>query len=122
MILPDAASSYEAFCARESERAREDLDHQLNVPYGQTRAEHSDVYSARDDARGAPILIYVHGGFWALRTSQEFGFVARGPASEGVAPVVTNYALCPAVTIDEEGRRTRAAAACAARAGGGRRR
>ena len=111
MIFPDAASSYEAFCARESERAREDLDHQLNVPFGPTREEHSDVYSARDDARGAPILIYVHGGFWALRTSKEFGFVARGPVSEGVTTVVTNYALCPTVTIDEIVRQTRAAVA-----------
>src|SRR5919112_5766123 len=113
MIFPDAASSYEAFCARESERAREDLNHQLNVPFGPTREEHSDVYSARDDARGSPILIYVHGGFWCLRTSKEFGFVARGPVSQGVATVVTNYDLCPRVTMDEIVRQTRAAVAWA---------
>jgi arylformamidase len=46
-----------------------------------------------------------------LRTSKEFGFVARGPVSEGVATVVTNYALCPHVTIDEIVRQTRAAVA-----------
>ncbi len=111
MIFPDAASSYEAFCERESEKVREDLDHHLDVPFGPTRAEHSDVYPATGDARNAPVLVYVHGGFWALRTSKEFGFVARGPASEGVATVVTNYALCPTVTIDEVVRQTRAAVA-----------
>ncbi len=106
MLFPDAASLYEAFCARESEKVREDLDHHLDVPFGPTLAEHVDLYPAGEDA---PVLIYVHGGFWALRTSKEFGFVARGPVSEGVATVVTNYALCPAVTIDEVVRQTRAA-------------
>ena len=111
MMFPEAATSYEAFCARESEKVREEMDHRLDVPFGPTRAEHSDVYPATGDARGAPVLIYVHGGFWVLRTSKEFGFVARGPVSEGVATVVTNYALSPEVTIDEIVRQTRAAVA-----------
>ena len=47
--------------------------------------------------------------------AREFGFVARGPASRGVATVVTNYALCPTVTMDEIVRQTRAAVAWAYR-------
>jgi arylformamidase len=111
-LFPEAASLYEAFCERESGKARGDLAHHLNVPFGPTLAEHVDLYPAGE---GAPVLVYVHGGFWALRTAREFGFVARGPASRGVATVVTNYALCPAVTIDEIVRQTRAAIAWAYR-------
>jgi arylformamidase len=111
-LFPEAASLYEAFCERESGKAREDLIHHLDVPFGPTLAEHVDLYPAGE---GAPVLLYVHGGFWALRTAREFGFVARGPASRGVATVVTNYALCPAVTIDEVVRQTRAAVAWAYR-------
>ncbi len=107
-LFPEAASLYEAFCERESGKAREDLPHRLDVPFGPTLAEHVDLYPAGE---GAPVLVYVHGGFWVLRTAREFGFVARGPASRGVATVVTNYALCPAVTMDEEVRQTRAAVA-----------
>src|SRR4028118_1319902 len=112
MRFPEAASLYEAFCGRESERVREDLVHCLDVPFGPTLAEHVDLYPAGE---GAPVLVYVHGGFWVLRTAREFGFVARGPASRGVATVVTNYALCPAVTMDEVVRQTRAAVAWAYR-------
>jgi arylformamidase len=108
MVFPDAASSYEAFCERESKKVREDVDYRLDVPFGPTLAEHVDLYPAGEKS---PVLIYVHGGFWYLRTSKEFGFVARGPVSEGVATVVTNYALCPLVTIDEIVRQTRAAVA-----------
>lgn len=107
-IFPESAASYEAFCERESERVRSELDHRLNVPFGPTLAEHVDLYPAGETA---PVLIYVHGGFWYLRTSQEFGFVARGPISRGIATVIVNYDLCPRVTIDEIVRQTRAAVA-----------
>jgi arylformamidase len=107
-MFPEAASSYEAFCWRESKNVRSELDHRLDVPFGPTLAEHLDLYPAGENA---PVLVYVHGGFWCLRISKEFGFVARGPVSRGVATVVTNYALCPTVTIDEIVRQTRAAVA-----------
>jgi arylformamidase len=107
-IFPEAAASYEAFCERESERVRSELDHRLNVPFGPTLAEHVDLYPVGENA---PVLIYVHGGFWCLRTSREFGFVARGPVSKGVATVIVNYDLCPRVTIDEIVRQTRATVA-----------
>jgi arylformamidase len=109
-MLPEAAARYEAFCWRESESVRAALDHRLDVSFGPTIAEHVDVYPAGEKA---PVLVYVHGGFWCLRTSKEFGFVARGPVSRGVATVVTNYDLCPRVTIDEIVRQTRAAVAWA---------
>ena len=106
-IVPDAAS-YAEFYEGESEKVRADLEHRLNVPFGPTLAEHSDIYPAGEDA---PVLIYIHGGYWRSRTSKEFGYVARGPVSMGVATVVVNYALCPDVTIDEIVRQARAAVA-----------
>lgn len=112
-LFPEIATSYEEFCERESKGLRAELDHRLDVPFGPTLAEHVDVYPAPGSEGGAPVLVYVHGGFWVLRTSKEFGFVARGPASRGVATVVTNYALAPAVTIGEMVRQTRAAVAWA---------
>ena len=102
------ASAYADFYDRESGKVREGFDHRLDVPFGPTLSEHVDLYPAGENA---PVLVYVHGGYWRARTSKEFGFVARGPVSGGVATVVTNYALCPGVTIDEIVRQTRAAVA-----------
>lgn len=104
-------SLYADFYAKESEKVRAELDHRLDVPFGPTLAEHVDLYPAPGTEHPAPILIYLHGGYWRSRTSKEFGFVARGPASGGVATVVVNYALCPEVTIDEIVRQVRAALA-----------
>ncbi|CAA9484050.1 MAG: putative esterase [uncultured Rubrobacteraceae bacterium] len=112
-LIPESATRYEEFCESESEKLRTELDHRLDLPFGPTLAEHLDVYPAPDTRGDAPILVYVHGGFWVLRTSKEFGFVARGPASKGVATVVTNYAVAPAVKLGEMVRQTRAAVAWA---------
>lgn len=105
--VPDV-EVYARFYAEESEKLRGEIDHRLGVPFGPTLAEHVDVYPAGE---GAPVLVYVHGGYWRSRTGREFGFVARGPHERGAAVVATNYALCPAVTIDEIVRQTRAAVA-----------
>ena len=99
---------YAEFYERESERLRLERDHSLDVPFGPTLAEHVDIYPA---GPSAPVLVYVHGGYWRARTGREFGFVARGPVSRGVATVVPNYELCPRVTIDEIVRQARAALA-----------
>ena len=107
-IFPEAAARSETFCERESERARSELDHRLDVPFGPTLAERVDLYPAGENA---PVLVYLHGGYWCLRTSEEFGFVARGPVSEGATTVIVNYDLCPRVTIDEIVRQARAAVA-----------
>jgi arylformamidase len=102
------AGFYADLYERESDLLRSERDHDLRVPFGPTLAEHVDVYPAGEDA---PVLVYVHGGYWRARTSREFGFVARGPGSRGLATVVPNYALCPAVTLDEIVRQARAALA-----------
>ena len=105
--VPDV-EVYSEFYMRESEALRAEREHRMGLRFGPTLAEYVDVYPAGENA---PILVYVHGGYWARRTAEEFGFVARGPGDRGVATVVTNYALCPAVTMDEIVRQTRAAVA-----------
>jgi arylformamidase len=105
--VPDV-SLYEDFYTQESEKVRADFDHRLDIPFGPTLVEHLDVYPAPGGMQRAPVLVYLHGGYWRSRTSKEFGFVARGPASHGVATAVVNYALCPIVTIEEIVRQTRA--------------
>jgi arylformamidase len=101
------ATEYAEFYTEKSREVRSDLDCRLNVSFGPTVAERLDIFPA--DRPNAPILLFVHGGYWHSRTSEEFDFVARGPVSAGVTTVVMNYALCPAVSIDEIVRQTRAA-------------
>ena len=101
--------SYAEFYVEESKGTRERLDCHLDVSFGPTIAEHLDVFPA--DQPDAPVLLFIHGGYWHSLSSKEFSFVADGPVSQGVTTVVLNYALCPDVTIDEIVRQSRAAIA-----------
>ncbi len=79
------------------------------VAYGPTRAETLDIFPA--DRPGAPVFVFIHGGYWRALSAGDFSCVALGPQRRGFASVVINYALCPWVTIDEIVRQVRAALA-----------
>lgn len=98
------------FYAEQSRRVREELDCELGVPFGPTLEEHLDIFPAPGSSP-APVLVFIHGGYWHRFTSRDFDLVARGPVSAGVTTVVTNYSLCPKVTVEEILRQSRAAVA-----------
>ena len=98
---------YFEFFVGESAKARDDLDCMLDVPFGPTLEETVDIFPAKDP--DAPILLFIHGGYWRRLSSKEFSLVARGPVARGITVIVTNYALCPKVTIPEITRQSRAA-------------
>lgn len=89
-----------------SAQARRHLGGKLGVRYGPTVEEYADVFPA--ERRGAPILIFIHGGYWRMLSAREFSFAALGPVAAGVTTLVANYALCPAVSITEIVRQMRA--------------
>ena len=104
----DAAASNRHFAER-SEEARRTLACRTGVPYGPTRAETLDIFPAAQP--GAPVFFFIHGGYWRARAARDFHCVAFGPQALGFTTVVVDYALCPAVTLDEIVRQVRAAAA-----------
>jgi arylformamidase len=105
--VPDSAARTASWTER-SARTRETLACRLGVPYGPTRAEYLDVFPAGE---GAPVHLFVHGGYWRRFSARDFSFVAEPLVAAGTAAVVVNYALCPAVTVGEIVRQVRAAIA-----------
>lgn len=96
-------------CARRSGIVRAELDPQLDVPYGPTHGERANVFAAAK--AGAPILVFIHGGYWQRLDKNDFDYVAAPFAAAGAAVVNVNYALAPRVAIDEIVRQVRAAVA-----------
>src|SRR3984957_1599420 len=87
---------YAEFNINESKKARDELECLLDVPFGSTVEETLDIFPAQDP--DAPILVFIHGGYWRSNSSKEFSWVARGPVALGFTVVITNYALCPKIT------------------------
>lgn len=93
----------------QSKLARHRLRCELDRRYGPTLAEHVDVFPGGGSR--SPVLLFIHGGYWRMLSSKEFSCTALGPVAAGVTVVNVNYALCPAVTIEEIVRQARAAVA-----------
>ena len=104
--VPDMAP-YAAYFTSESERVCRELEPVQGIAYGPSVEETLDVFPAREP--GAPVLLFVHGGYWRAFSNRDFNFVAAGPHARGWAVVTTNYALCPKVSLAEITRQTRAA-------------
>ena len=89
-----------------SEATRRRARHVLDVRYGPTLEEYADLFPA--PRRGAPIVIFIHGGYWRILSAREFSFCAEGLQRAGCAVVVASHSLCPKVTIGEIVRQMRA--------------
>jgi arylformamidase len=85
--------------AQASVPASDGLIHRLDVPYGAAAAERLDLFPARSP--GSPVLVFIHGGYWRALDKADHSFVAPAFVEAGAAVVVPNYALCPAVTIEQ---------------------
>lgn len=105
--LPESAALIAGWTAR-SEKARASHPCERGLRYGPTLDEHLDLYPA---GPGAPLHVFIHGGYWRRFGATGHGFVAPALLAEGVSVAVLNYALCPEVTIDEIVRQVRAALA-----------
>ena len=105
--VPDAERHLARY-VQESARTRAELDCRLGIHYGPTLPERLDVFPAAPEA---PVLVFIHGGYWRSRSPRDFSCMARGPVAAGVTVVLVGYALCPQVTIDEIVRQARSALA-----------
>ncbi len=106
--LADAAAEARHYVER-SQQARAQRPCVLDVPYGPTRAETLDIFPAAQP--GAPVFVFLHGGYWRALSSKEFSCVVLGLQPLGITTVVVNYALCPTVSLDEIVRQARASVA-----------
>jgi arylformamidase len=52
------------------------------------------------DPDGAPVLVYLHGGYWRALSKSDQSFVAPPFARAGALVVVPDYPLAPAVRVD----------------------
>jgi arylformamidase len=97
-LVPEHAAHF-ARWAENSAQARASQPCTLDVAFGASRGEILDVFpSAESDA---PVVVFIHGGYWRSLDKSDHSFIAPAFASEGACVVIPNYDLCPAVTIPQ---------------------
>ena len=84
-----------------SARARAENRCLPDLRYGEGEAETLDLFlPAQHRPGGAPVLVYVHGGYWRALSKGDQSFVAPPFARAGALVVLPDYALAPRVSIE----------------------
>lgn len=78
---------------RESAQARLATPGVLDVRYGDAAGETLDIFPGPPS--DAPVLFFVHGGWWRSLDKSDHSFVAPPFVARGACVVLPNYALCP---------------------------
>lgn len=71
---------------------------ELGLSYGDTLRQTVDLFLPQAGEQ-APLVIFIHGGWWRSLDPSLFSHMAHGPNAHGVAVAVVGYDLCPNVSI-----------------------
>ena len=72
----------------------------FEAAYGPGPRERLDVFAPRRSK--APVLVWLHGGYWRALGKGDQSFVAPPFTAAGALVVVPGYALCPAVRVERQ--------------------
>ncbi|MHB1217075.1 MAG: alpha/beta hydrolase [Alphaproteobacteria bacterium] len=96
-MVPEHPRRIEAW-ARDSEGVRAARpDASLDIAYGAGEREKLDFFPARP---GAPLHLFIHGGYWRALDKANFSYPAAAFASAGIAYAAINYPLAPRASVD----------------------
>lgn len=84
--------------ARDSAAVRESHPCRLDLAYGATPVERLDLFPA-PGAAPAPLLAFVHGGYWQALDKSDYSYMAPAFTEAGTAFASLNYGLAPDTKI-----------------------
>lgn len=80
-----------------SARLRKQGGHVLDVPYGPRERNRIDIFRSGTDF--APLLVFIHGGYWQRNSKEVFSCMAEGPLAAGLDVALVGYTLAPDATL-----------------------
>ncbi len=98
---------YETYFTRwadSSEAARSSLDCKPDLAYGDSEGQRLDFFPAlplSDGGMHAPLLVFIHGGYWQSLDKSDFSYLAQTFVERGVAFAALNYDLAPEVSLGD---------------------
>lgn len=72
-------------------------DARLDLAYGPGERERLDFFPAKP---GAPLHVFIHGGYWRALDKANFSYPAAAFASAGIAYAAINYPIAPHASVD----------------------
>ena len=98
LLVPDCMETLQRW-TQDSAAVRQSAICQVDVKYGEGANENLDIFPCT--TAHAPVLIFIHGGYWRSLDKSDQSFIAPAFTRQGSCVVVPNYSLCPAVTVSD---------------------
>jgi arylformamidase len=80
-----------------------------DIQYGAFEKERLDIL--RPGQENAPVLIFIHGGYWQWLDKDHYAFALEPLMSAGALVATLNYTLCPEISLEAQIDQVRAACA-----------
>lgn len=80
-----------------SDKVRAKYPDGLDLKYGPAPRNRIDFFEAKKDA---PLLVFIHGGYWQMRAKELFAFIVPGPLAHGISVALVGYTLAPEKRLD----------------------
>jgi arylformamidase len=90
----------------------------VELSYGAHPRQAVDVFRAPDTPSAAPLLVFVHGGYWQALDKETFAFLAAPFVEQGAVFATVEYRLAPEVSVPDVVADVRAGIAEVARRAG----
>jgi arylformamidase len=72
---------------------------QRDLMYGRGPRQRFDWFPG--PTANAPLLVFIHGGYWQSHVKEDFAFVAEGPLKQGFSVMLAEYSLGPDASMSE---------------------
>jgi len=95
--VPESKAMFDGWVER-SQAFRAAHPEYLDISYGPLEREKIDYFSA---GKNTPVVIFIHGGFWQMRSKNDFAFIADHFLKEGISVAMVGYPLAPQANMDE---------------------
>jgi len=103
-LVPDHPAAMQRW--RETAEAARAAHPPVEIAYGRGPREVMDLFSAGE---GAPIAVFLHGGYWQALDRRWFSGIAPALLARGVSLAIPSYDLCPDVRLGTILRQVRVA-------------
>jgi arylformamidase len=80
-----------------SDACRRTARGELDQPYGPGERQRYDLFRAGSGP--APLVVYIHGGYWQRGERQAYAFLAPALNAAGLDLALPSYTLCPAASV-----------------------
>jgi len=92
------SQTYRAQWWERSAAIRAEPTARLDLRYGARPRAMIDYFPAKS---GAPLFVFIHGGYWQRNEKERFSFVVPGPRAHGINVALPGYTLGPDAALSE---------------------